>query len=70
MGPLQLEIRLAQRPRGGMVPFRGGLAAQMDHIGIVLGLDVAEHEGVSLSYDMQVKTWQIRWRKQTGGGQG
>ena len=38
-----------------MVPFRGGLAAQMDHIGIVLGLDVAEHEGVSLSYDMQVK---------------
>ena len=49
-----LRYVLAGDLAGAWSPF-GGLAAQMNHIGIVLDLAVTEHSGVALSYDLQVK---------------
>ena len=49
-----LRYILAGDLAGAWDPF-GGLAAQLNHIGIVLDLAVTEHAGVALSYDLQVK---------------
>ena len=67
MIPVQPSIYPSRGPRRGLVPF-GGQADQKGHIGIVLDLEVTEHAGASLPYDMQVKTYPNRWKKLAGGG--
>ena len=52
--PCNLRYILAGDLAGAWSPF-GGMAARLNHVGIVLDLAVTEHAGVALSCDLQVK---------------